>query len=114
MLRSKIKKLLFSSCALLLSIFLLLIFGQNKPLNTNNNSLIYDHQLKNQALSETIVNNGRIYRKSVEQFNALQQPGYISNNNFNGLKLANGGYIFISKDNDNIIYRTDLFYNTLW
>ncbi|ADC30472.1 cytadherence-related molecule (crmB)-like protein [Mycoplasmoides gallisepticum str. R(high)] len=114
MLKSKIKKLLFSSCALLLSVFLLLIFGQNRPLNTNNNPLIYDHQLKNQALSETIVNNGRIYRKSVEQFNALQQPGYISNNNFNGLKLANGGYIFISKDNDNMIYRTDLFYNTLW
>ncbi|QMT98746.1 arsenic metallochaperone ArsD family protein [Mycoplasma tullyi] len=112
--RSKIKKLLYSGCVFLLFILLLLIFGQYNPVNTNNSAFVYDNKLKNQVLSETIVSDGKVYRKSVEQFNPVQQPNYVSNNNFNGLKLANGGYIFISKENDNTIYRTDLFYNVLW
>ncbi len=112
--RSKIKKLLFASLSLLLFVLLLLIFGSNRSLSTNNSAFVSNQHLKNQALSETIDNNGSIYRKSVEQFNAIQQPNYQDNNNFNGLKLTNGGYIFISKENDNMIYRTDLFYNTLW
>ncbi|WP_272457753.1 arsenic metallochaperone ArsD family protein [Mycoplasma bradburyae] len=95
-----------------------MLFGLLKP--SNNNGFIYSNRLKNQAelsvsnTTDTINDNGSIYRKSIEKFDPTQKPGYEHNNNFNGLKLTNGGYIFISGENDSDIYRTDYFYNTLW
>ncbi|QZX49362.1 arsenic metallochaperone ArsD family protein [Mycoplasma sp. E35C] len=119
MIKNKFKKLIIISLTFLFSLVILLIVGLIKPFN--NNDIVTQSSIKNQSYNlvnqariNTVKDGEKIYRDTDDEFVSNQVAGYERSNNFNGLKLSNGGYIFISDEDDSVIYRTDYFYNVLW